>query len=434
MNACNAQFVDAGDYAKPPSKEVATKPVRWQKQGSLPIYFVTTRLNEAEKDKPSYGFRRHLDLGDGSSDFGLCRLTYPSGLQDLSKAKNGTDYKELVKQNSKIWANAKTRSCQTYKDAAELKSVIANWRGTICVYTHGYDISFDESVRDLAVICAELENRQPDCHILPILFSWPSMGARTEYSSDQANLAWSEKPLFDFLDQICKEKSPAAKLDLIAHSMGCQAIFHYCQKTPPATTAAAVRNIFLCSADVDFHYAEQHKREVEDSASNMVYVLVSDKDGPLIMSEYLHGQPRLGRPIDPPKFTRQRAELAQSDYWLQVAGDALDLVRRNGMNDAPEVQQWLESNPSLDREYGEKAKLIDVSEVMSESVGHALAWPVVAGLMCDKPTLLPLPVSIVHKKPDRSWLQRCNGRPFCLYRFTKVDVFRLNGASKTNRP
>ncbi|MBY0547970.1 MAG: alpha/beta hydrolase [Candidatus Obscuribacterales bacterium] len=426
MNSAKAQLVDADDYSSKPVKATNVNTINWKKQGTLPIYFATTRLNEGEKDNPVYGFRRHLDLGDGSVDYGVCRLAYPSAAASLETAKDGRDYKALIKQIGSQWESTKIRSTETYRDEEAFFNVVRGWDGPICVYTHGYDISFDEAVRDLALICAEFESKHPESHVLPVLFTWPSIGTKTEYSADEANLEWSEKPFFEFLDRLFKEKSPSATLDLVAHSMGCRPVFRYCQKTPTAITSANVRNIFLCSADVDFHYAEQHKKELQDSVSNFVYVLVSDKDGPLIMSEYLHGQPRLGRPLDPPKFTRQRSELIQTDYWAQVAGDALDLMRRNGMNDNPEVQQWLASNPELAQDYGPKARLVDVTEVMSESVGHALAWPVVAGLMAEPPSLKPLPTSIVYKKPDRAWLQRCNGKPFRLYKFVKVDLYRLN--------
>ena len=429
MNPANGQLVDSDDYAGTPAKASHAATVNWKKQGTLPIYYATTRLNEGEKDNPVYGYRRHLDLGDGSVDFGVCRLAYPANAPNLATARDGAQYKSIIKQIGQLWETTKIRSTETYKNEDEFFNVVRGWEGTICVYTHGYDISFDEALRDLALICAELEVKHPESRVLPVLFSWPSIGARTEYSADEANLEWSEKPFFDFLDRLFKEKSPGATLDLVAHSMGCRPIFRYCQKTAPTITSGHVRNIFLCSADVDFHYAEQHKKELQDSVSNFVYVLVSDKDGPLIMSEYLHGQPRLGRPLDPPKFTRQRSELTQADYWAQVAGDALDLVRRNGMNDNPEVQQWLSGNPELAQDYGPKARLVDVTEVMNESVGHALAWPIVAGLMAQHPSLKPLPSTVVYKKPDRGWLQRCNGKPFRLYKFVKVNVSALTGPS-----
>lgn len=422
----HGQLVDTGDYSAPPPKSRQTTSVNWRKQGFLPIYFATTRLNEGEKDNPIYGFKRHLDLGDGSIDYGVCKLAYPSSVDKLADVSTGEKYKSLIKQIGNQWDSTKVRSTQTYKSDEELFSIVRGWEGTICVYTHGYDKTFEQAVRDLSLICAEYEEKNPHSRILPILFSWPSLGARTEYAADEANLEWSEKPLFEFLEKLFKEKSPNTPLDIVAHSMGCRPVFRYCQKATPAVTANFIRNIFLCSADVDFHYAEQHKKELQDSVSDFVYVLVSDKDGPLIMSEYLHGQPRLGRPIDPPKFTRQRSELGQGDFWAQIAGDALDLVRRNGMNDNPDVIQWVNSNPALAQDYGPKARLIDVTEVMDESVGHALAWPIVASLMAEKPSIKPLPTTIVFKKPDRGWLARCNGKPFCLYKFIKVDLRRFS--------
>lgn len=427
----SADLVDSSDYAVAPGPEAKAaarmKEGNWRKQGSVSVYFVTTRLNEGEKDNPSYGSQRHLDLGDGSLDYGLCRISYPKATADLCKSRDGAEYKQSVQINSQQWESAKSKSCESFREEEELFRVIRGWQGTICVFTHGYDKTFDQAVRDLAVLAAEYENRSPGQRILPILFTWPSIGNRSSYASDEANLEWSEKPFSEFIDKLVKEKPANTPLDLVAHSMGCRLLFRYCQQAPHAVTAAAVRNMFLCSADVDFHYAEQHKKELQDSVSNMVYVLVSDRDGPLIASEYLHGEPRLGRPLDPPRFSKPKNEM-EDDALMQLASQALDLVRRNGMNDSEDVSSWLASNPSLDQEYGPKARLVDVTEVMNESVCHAMAWPVVAGLMASPPVIAPIPASIVHKRPDRDWLKRCGGRPFCLYRFNKLDVHRINGS------
>lgn len=427
---CKAQLVDSSDYASAPSQEAKAaarlKEGNWRKQGAVSVYFVTSRLNEAEKDNPAYGSIRHLDLGDGSLEYGLCRVSFPSGLADLCKSRDGAQYKQQIITNSSLWESSRTKSFQTFADEEEFYRVVRGWQGTICVFTHGYDKTFEQSVRDLAILCAEYETRCPGQRVLPILFTWPSSGSPTKYAGDESNLEWSEKPFFEFLDKLLKEKPQSAPLDLVAHSMGCRLLFRYCQSATPAIASSAIRNMFLCSADVDFHYAEQHKKELQDCTKEMVYVLVSDKDGPLIMSEYLHGHPRLGRPVDPPKVSPGKVE-ADGGYLLQLASQALDLVRRNGMNDSTDVDSWLASNPALDKEYGPKARLVDVTEVMNETVGHAMAWPVVAGLMASPPSISPVPASIVHKRPDRDWLQRCGGRPFCLYRFNKLDVHRLNG-------
>ncbi|HMO21403.1 MAG TPA: hypothetical protein PKC98_10590, partial [Candidatus Melainabacteria bacterium] len=66
----------------------------------------------------------------------------------------------------------------------------------------------------------------------------------------------------------------------------------------------AIDKLVLSSSDMDYHMALQKKESLESITRDMVYVMVSDRDGPLITSQLLHGSPRLGRPFDLPRTAK----------------------------------------------------------------------------------------------------------------------------------
>lgn len=397
----------------------------------LKVYFATTRLNEGPTNLPIYGGQRHLDLGAGSLEYGYSSVNCPRGLLTLGSQLDPKAYKAGLKTNRNLFEQAKIASPRPYTEA-EFFEQIKNFNGQICLYLHGYDISFDESLRDFALLCEEYERRSGNSSnrsnssgsekFLPILFSWPSTGNKADYAADESNMSWSKQSFDRFFSKLIATKSAQSKLDVVAHSMGNRLLFSYFTARG-STDSFPVRNLYLASGDIDFHTAEQDIRDLERVVSGGVYVFVSDRDGPLILSHNLHGQPRLGRPIDAPKFGRQKADFSSSNYWSLLARDAaVLLLTKNGLNDGAETVQWLRQNPALERDLGQRSKFVDVSDVVNEDLGHGLPWSIIAGLMLEPETTAPLNTRIVHKRPDQLTLRQNGGKPKALYKFLKIDL------------
>ncbi len=394
-----------------------TQPVRRTDQ----IYFATTRLNKGSEKSPKYSGDRHLDMGSGSVEYGIVGIEEPEGIKSPASASSGKEYKKRMRSNADAWR--KTEMTFVSKtDGEEFYKRIREWPGQICVYIHGYDKPFDEAVQDACMLYQDYqqyEGNNPQKKLLPILFTWPSVGGRTEYGTDEANLEWST-PFFDqFLDRIMKEKNPSAQISVVAHSMGVRMIVGYLSKDCALKEKPLFQNLFLCSGDVDFMLAETKKQLLEDSVANKVYCFVSDRDKALILSHIIHEQPRLGRPIDPPKYTRARGQVFTSAYLEQIATDTSDLLAGNDFTEPPDVQRWLANNPSLDREFGDKAIFIDVTDLVTKDFGHGTAYSVIASYMAGQP-IRHLKEQIVHKRPDRTTLIQSGGTPKHLYRFHRL--------------
>lgn len=379
------------------------------------VLYVTTRANEGSSFKPFYGTKRNLDLGAGSIQYGSCRIDRPGSAMTLRSAQNYEQFKMVMNTADHDWSIAQVRRFNPM-NMPDFLVKIKQWQGPIMVFIHGYDESFDESVKDAAMIAYQFDCKG-EGPVLPIAFSWPSLSSKAEYAADEANLEWSAAPFFEFIDTLKAAKDPNSPLDLVAHSMGNRTAIQYCFQHKSDTPI--FRNIILSAGDVDYHTALARISDIEAAAARSVTVIVSDKDAPLITSQLLHGQPRLGRPIDPPNVRADKNEFLTSSFWSRLTMDASAIIVPNALNFDPDVVRWINQNPNLAKELGEETIFIDVSDLVSGELGHRLAYPVIAGVM--RETLTPLSTTVVFKRPDKLTLEAMGGTPRWLYRFHKID-------------
>ncbi|PZM83472.1 MAG: hypothetical protein DKT66_09980 [Candidatus Melainabacteria bacterium] len=378
-------------------------------------FYVTTRANEGSSFKPVYASKRNLDLGGGSLDYGSAEIERPNSAAALPASANFPQFKLNMETADKDWQAAQVRRFNRLS-LPDFLVKVKNWRGPIMVFIHGYDESFDKALKDAAMIAYQFDSRS-DVPVLPICFSWPSLNSKAEYAADEANLEWSTAAFFEFLDTIKAAKDPGSPLDMVAHSMGNRPVIQYCFQH--RNDAPSFRNIILSGADVDYHMAESRKSDIESAADRSVTIIVSDRDAPLITSQLLHGQPRLGRPIDPPNVRADKSEFLSSSFWSRLTLDASALWLPNAINMDDDVVRWINKNPSLGKEFGEKTIFIDVTDLVSGEMGHRLAYPVIAGIL--RETLVPLSATAVYKRPDKLTLEAMGGSPRWLYRFHKID-------------
>lgn len=393
----------------------------------MQLYFATTRLNEGSRSSPQYGGSRHLDLGNGSLEFGTAALRTPKGLIEPARAKTGIQYRDLLKVDSELWHKASINFIGCF-DEEDLLKKVRNFQGKVCIYIHGYDKPFNEALQDASMLFADYLQYEDSSHLMPVLFSWPSVGGRSKYPVDEANVEWSKKPFDLFMDHLIKELGPNASLEVVGHSMGNRLVVPYLTEDHAGIKKPFVDNLFLCAADLDFHSVESQKGKIEESVSKLVYVTVSDKDRPLIMSQYMHGQPRMGRPVDPPgsllsdpAATPATGKPTTGDFFVQLGLEAAEFWFGPSCTDTPDVVAWLSKNPSLDQEFGPRTRLLDVTDLALHTLGHGVPWSVVSSIMAGSVEFPQLHGRPVHKRPDRAYLQECGGTPRVLYRYTRLD-------------
>ena len=394
----------------------------------MQIYFATSRFNDGSRSNPQYSGSRHLDMGSGSLEYGTAALRSPKDMLGPNQAKTGPQYRDLLKADTDLWRSAKINFIGCF-DEEDLFKKVHSCTGKVVVYVHGYDKPFEEALQDAAMLVADyMQFDDGKQQIVPILFSWPSVGGRAKYSVDEANIEWSKQSFEHFMDRVVKEKNSDASLEVVGHSMGNRLLLSYLSGDHPGVQTHYINNLFLSSADVDFHTAEVWKSKIEAAVNKMVYITVSDKDRPLIMSQYMHGEPRLGRPVDPPgpppgDSNPVPGKSPASDFWVQLGLEAAEFWFGPTCTDTPEVLSWLAQNPALDQEFGEKTRLIDVTDISLHTMGHGLPWSVISAIMAGYLDFPQLHGRSVHKRPDKAYLMECGGKPRVLYRYIRLDPF-----------
>ena len=120
-----------------------------------------------------------------------------------------------------------------------------------------------------------------------------------------------------------------------------------------------------------------------------------------------------------PNVRADKADFLNSSFWSRLTLDASALIVPNALNMDNDVVRWVNQNPKLCKELGEKTIFIDVTDLVTGELGHRLAYPVIAGVL--RESLAPLSSTVVYKRPDKLTLEAMGGSPRWLYRFHKID-------------
>ncbi len=182
-------------------------------------------------------------------------------------------------------------------------------------FLHGFNVSFE----DAAIRAAQL-----GCDLAvpgaTAFFSWPSRGNVVAYPADEASIEASERAITDFLVDFAA-RSGAAKIHVIAHSMGNRGLLRALQRIAAnAETRGQVKfgQIFLAAPDVDRDlFLDLARLYPEHSERTTLYA--SDGDLPVHLSSKLHDAPRAGY-FTPYTVTPGVDTIAVPDFDLDLLG------------------------------------------------------------------------------------------------------------------
>jgi esterase/lipase superfamily enzyme len=158
------------------------------------------------------------------------------------------------------------------------------------VFLHGYNVSFADAAIRAAQIGYDLKIPGATA-----FFSWPSRGDPIAYAADEASIEASERAIADFLVEFA-QNCGAAKLHLIAHSMGNRGLLRALQRiAADAAARGKVRfhQMILAAPDVDrdlfldlAHLYSAH--------ADRATLYASGRDLPVHLSSKWHDAPRAG--------------------------------------------------------------------------------------------------------------------------------------------
>lgn len=203
-------------------------------------------------------------------------------------------------------------------------------------FLHGFNVSFEEAAIRAAQLGCDLAVPGATA-----FFSWPSRGNVVAYPADEASIEASERAITDFLVDFAT-RSGAAKIHVIAHSMGNRGLLRALQRiAATAETRGKVKfgQIFLAAPDVDRDlFLDLARLYPEHSERTTLYA--SNGDLPVVLSAELHGAPRAGY-FTPYTVAPGVDTIAVPDFNLDLLGhsyfaqakallhDMFDLMRNN---------------------------------------------------------------------------------------------------------
>jgi len=159
--------------------------------------------------------------------------------------------------------------------------------GRVIVYVHGYNVGFDKSCRDAAL----LQERIGLEHRL-LFFSWPAEGKMLGYLRDVGDLAWSVVPLRDLLVTLI-DRFGSQNVDLIGHSLGARGAVDAATALTDIPGPRELGRVVLIAPDIDGDVFIRDFVELRAVASTIT-VYVSPEDRVLKASRNLRDDPRLG--------------------------------------------------------------------------------------------------------------------------------------------
>jgi esterase/lipase superfamily enzyme len=204
------------------------------------------------------------------------------------------------------------------------------------VYLHGFNVSFENAAIRAAQLGCDLKVLGATA-----FFSWPSRGTIQAYSADEASIEASEAAITDFLVDFAT-KCDAAKIHVIAHSMGNRGLLRALQRIAAnAATRGKLKfgQFFLAAPDIDrdlfLDLAKLYPAHAERAT-----LYASNGDLAVHISARVHAAPRAGyftpytvaAGIDTIAVPDFDVDLLGHSYYAQADAllhDMADLMRHN---------------------------------------------------------------------------------------------------------
>jgi esterase/lipase superfamily enzyme len=167
----------------------------------------------------------------------------------------------------------------------ELESDVANRQPLI--YTHGFYVNFEKGCRRATLFQenACLEGRF-------LWFSWPSDGALTNYTRDEADLYWSVPDLADAIAGMAG-RFGNGEVHVAGHSLGARGMILALYELASRDPDLRLGELVLLAPDIDFGIFQRLLPRIRPIVRGIT-VYVSSADRPLALSAQVHGYPRLG--------------------------------------------------------------------------------------------------------------------------------------------
>ena len=166
------------------------------------------------------------------------------------------------------------------------------------LFIHGFNMSFDNAAKRTAQIAYHLGS-----DVVPIFYSWPSMGNIVGYLADEDSVEWTRPQLKAFLDDVATY-SGAKTIYLMAHSMGnralSKAVMSSNNSNDKKILSTSYSSIMMAAPDIDQDVFKRDIAPVLKLTGASITIYTSANDNALKASSGLHNDKRVGEIIGSP--------------------------------------------------------------------------------------------------------------------------------------
>jgi len=254
--------------------------VKYQKQHRL-----------VEQGDRIYGDDRHSAATEQPLEVGTCHVTIPPDHR-VGKVESPSvirlEFDENPEKHVVLQRVIRQEEDEFYE---ELSSCIGGSREKQAfAFIHGYNVSFEKAVKRTAQIAHDLRFDGAS-----ICYSWPSQGGLTEYTRDEANVAWTVVHLEEFLNQVVA-RTGARNVHLVAHSMGNRALVQALERMALKQThpEPVFGQVVMAAPDVDAGEFRDRYAPAVTALARQVTLYASSNDQALLASTKVHGHTRAG--------------------------------------------------------------------------------------------------------------------------------------------
>jgi esterase/lipase superfamily enzyme/Tfp pilus assembly protein PilF len=270
----------------------------------VPVLFGTDRKQDTSQPSVAFGGERGKE-----TTFGLVVVTVPNPETPQTAARPGMATKGVASAAPTDVRRLALECIEVVNDQQIIASAIGQIAAAkkdpnqALVFVHGYNVSFESSVRRAAQIAYDLKF---DGGVF--LFSWPSHQRFQDYLSDRETVDLAAEHLKDFVEKIIAE-TKITKIHFIAHSMGNMVLLRALSEVvgEDPNLRPLIGEVIDAAPDVDPGVFAQLTDKIKKAGANFaLYAAQSDKAlwistllrGNLPRAGFIHGKPLITPGVD----------------------------------------------------------------------------------------------------------------------------------------
>ncbi|MDQ1613125.1 MAG: hypothetical protein QOG00_3056 [Pyrinomonadaceae bacterium] len=251
----------------------------------VPIFYGTDRARTGAKEPGDF-----YGAGRGKLELGTCEVSIPRE-HERGQLESPSLWRLEFKEDPKLHVvllSVKPLDAGEFHSQFQTRLGAAKSRD-VFVFVHGYNVKFVDAARRTAQLAFDLNFPG-----VPVLYSWPSQGSLSGYTTDENEVVWTEPHLKQFLTDLAAQGASGARIHLVAHSMGNRALTNVLRSLAAERATPLFSEVILTAPDVDAEVFGRDLAPAIQKIARRVTLYASSSDTALLASKKIHGYPRAG--------------------------------------------------------------------------------------------------------------------------------------------